>query len=113
MQAEWGHFRNVERPDGAWGESPASCREHAPVATEEGQAVMTAWALLALAEAGEGGSVSAQRGCAWLRARQRPDGTWPPEGVAGVFNRRCTIHYDAYLKVFPLWALARCTPVAP
>ena len=37
-----------------------------------------------------------------------PDGRWPPEPLAGVFNRTCAIHYDAYLRVFPPWALAAC-----
>jgi squalene cyclase len=70
--------------------------------------VMTSWALLALAGAGRLQEEAAARGLRFLLDGQRPDGTWPPERVAGIFNRTCSIHYDAYLKVFPLWALARC-----
>jgi len=25
-----------------------------------------------------------------------------------VFNRTCAIHYDIYLRLFPVWALAVC-----
>jgi len=67
---------------------------------------MTSWALLGLQAAGEGGSLAARRGAAFLRARQQDDGRWPAEHIAGVFNKTCAIHYDAYLRVFPVWALA-------
>jgi squalene cyclase len=40
-----------------------------------------------------------------LVERQREDGSYPPEHIAGMFNKTCAIHYDNYLKVFPLWAL--------
>ena len=79
--------------------------------TREGQAVMTSWALLALAAAGRGGSEEALRGVRFLEGRQRPDGSFPPEHIAGMFNKTCAIHYDNYLKVFPLWALAATAPV--
>jgi squalene cyclase len=74
----------------------------------EGHAVNTAWALLTLAAAGEQNSDTARRGAQWLRGRQQPDGRWPPEPIAGIFNRTCAIHYDAYLRIFPIWALAVC-----
>jgi squalene/oxidosqualene cyclase-like protein len=92
--------------DGGWGESIESCRERRYVATP-GQAVMTAWALLALVAAGRGASPAVERGARFLVDRQHEDGTFPPEGVAGVFNRTCGIHYDNYLGIFPLWALAK------
>ena len=69
---------------------------------------MTSWALLALAAAGEVGSDAVRRGVQWLCSQQGPDGRWPPEPIAGVFNRTCAIHYHAYLFTFPLWALAVC-----
>jgi len=68
---------------------------------------MTAWALLALVAAGRSTSDAVARGARFLVDRQREDGTFPPEGIAGVFNRTCGIHYDNYLRIFPLWALAR------
>jgi squalene cyclase len=44
-------------------------------------------------------------GTRFLVERQREDGSYPPEHIAGMFNKTCAIHYDNYLKVFPLWAL--------
>ncbi|HEV8322119.1 MAG TPA: prenyltransferase/squalene oxidase repeat-containing protein [Myxococcota bacterium] len=96
-----------QRPDGGWGETAESCRARAYVQAADGQAVMTAWAVLALLRAGRARSEAVRRGVAFLEARQRPDGTWPAEHIAGMFNKTCAIHYDNYLKIFPLWALAR------
>ena len=93
--------------DGGWGETPESNRLRRYVHAEEGQAVMTSWALLALGAAGREGSDEARRGVAFLERRQRDDGSFPPEHIAGMFNKTCAIHYDNYLKIFPLWALGR------
>ncbi len=95
-------------PDGGWGETPSSCRQRRYVHAERGQAVMTSWALLTLVKAGRAQSSAVKRGREFLLSLQREDGTWPEEHLAGVFNRTCAIHYDAYLRVFPLWALALC-----
>jgi squalene cyclase len=73
---------------------------------------MTSWALLALHACDEGRCAAAQRGVAFLRARQQVDGRWPAEHIAGVFNKTCAIHYDAYLRIFPVWALALLTNAA-
>jgi len=100
------YLRAHQLEDGGWGETIESCRRRRWVHAESGQAVMTSWALLALDACGEGRSRAAQRGGAFLRARQQPDGRWPEEHIAGVFNKTCAIHYDAYLRIFPVWALA-------
>ena len=92
--------------DGGWGETVEACRLRRYVHAETGQAVMTSWALLALARAGRATSPEARRGAAFLLHRQQPDGRWPAEHIAGVFNHTCAIHYDSYLRVFPPWALA-------
>ena len=92
--------------DGGWGETPESCRARTYVHAEAGQAVMTSWALLALTAAGRGGSLEVRRGVAFLTQRQRADGSFPDEHIAGMFNKTCAIHYDNYLKIFPLWAMA-------
>lgn len=91
--------------DGGWGETAQSNYTRNYVSTEEGQAVMTAWALLGLVHGGRSRSRAVQRGVEFLVARQRTDGSFPPEHIAGMFNKTCAIHYDNYLKVFPLWAL--------
>ena len=99
-------LRAHQLSDGGWGETIESCRQRRWVNAEGSQAVMTSWALLALQASGQGRSPAAVRGVAFLRARQQSDGRWPPEHIAGVFNKTCAIHYDAYLRVFPVWALA-------
>jgi squalene/oxidosqualene cyclase-like protein len=93
-------------PDGGWGETPESCRTREYVHAESGQAVMTAWALLALTATGRTECEAVRRGVAFLVNRQRFDGSFPDEHIAGMFNKTCAIHYDNYLKIFPLWALA-------
>ncbi len=101
-------LRAHQRADGSWSETIESCRQRQWVQGREGHAVNTSWALLALARCGETESASVAHGVRWLCERQRPDGTWAPEPLAGVFNRTCAIHYDAYLRIFPVWALAVC-----
>lgn len=97
-----------QRADGSWSETVESCRQRRYVEAESGQAVQTSWALLALLAAGRKDSEAIRRGTEFLKLRQLPDGTWPRERLAGVFNKTCAIHYDVYLRVFPIWALAAC-----
>lgn len=100
------YLERVQLSDGGWGERAESCSERRYVPTEESQAVMTGWALLALCRGGRRDSQAVRRGVDFLLRRQRSDGSFPPEHIAGVFNRTSGIHYDNYLKIFPLWALA-------
>ncbi|HEY6078531.1 MAG TPA: terpene cyclase/mutase family protein [Polyangiaceae bacterium] len=95
-----------QRSDGSWGESVESCARRYYVPSAAGQAVMTAWATLALIAAGHGQGPAVAKAVEFLERRQLEDGSFPAEGIAGVFNKTCAIHYDNYLKVFPLWALA-------
>ncbi|MCC6808019.1 MAG: terpene cyclase/mutase family protein [Deltaproteobacteria bacterium] len=97
-----------QNKDGGWGESYLSCETRDYVQHPDGsQVVMTAWALLALIQAGRPEAQSAiERGVALLEERQLANGDWPKEGIAGVFNRTCMIHYRFYRNYFPLWALA-------
>jgi squalene cyclase len=92
--------------DGSWGETPESCRLRRYVQAEQGQAVMTSWAVLALIAAGREGTAPVERGLDFLVSRQKADGSFPEEHTAGMFNKTCAIHYDHYLDIFPLWALS-------
>jgi lanosterol synthase len=74
---------------------------------------MTAWALLGLCAADARSSRALLPGARFLVARQNPDGSYPPERIAGMFNKTCAIHYDNYLNVFPLWALGRVRELLP
>ncbi len=97
-----------QRPDGSWSETLESNRQRRWVDGKTGHAVQTSWALLSLAACGRRDSEAVRRGAAWLRERQGEDGRWPDQPITGVFNRTCAIHYDIYLRLFPVWALAVC-----
>nr|CAD39196.1 cycloartenol synthase [Stigmatella aurantiaca Sg a15] len=101
-------LRSHQRSDGSWSEVVESCRQGRWIEGTHGHAVNTSWALLTLASVGEQNSEAVRRGIRWLRDRQQEDGRWPPEPIVGIFNRTCAIHYDAYLRIFPVWALAVC-----
>jgi squalene/oxidosqualene cyclase-like protein len=97
-----------QNQDGGWGESYKSSEQRRYVQHPDGsQVVMTAWAVLALINSGRPEAKSAiSRGAQFLLAKQLDDGDWPREGISGVFNRSCMIHYRFYRNYFPLWALA-------
>lgn len=107
LQAARRFLLSHQRADGAWGETAESCRARHWVEAETGQVVTTAWALLALMEAGEAPRSAIDRGLTFLCSRQQVDGSYPNERIAGVFNRTCAIHYDNYLKIFPTWVFGR------
>jgi lanosterol synthase len=92
--------------DGGWGEHYRSCSERRLVPLPAGHAVMTSWALLSLVRAGCDDDRAMRRAARFLVDRQAPDGGWPRETMAGVFNRTCLINYDNYRHYFPVWALA-------
>ena len=95
-----------QNADGGWGESWRSCIERRWVPHAESQVVQSAWALLTLTRAGLSDSSAARRAARFLVARQQPDGAWPEQQLAGVFNKTTLINYDNYRRYFPLWALA-------
>ena len=104
----------TQNANGGWGEDFTSCYDKAYA--QGGMArygkggsgvVNTAWALLALMAAGCKDHEAVERGIAYLKAEQLPNGDWAQEGIAGVFNRACGISYTQYRNIFPMWALAR------
>lgn len=106
LQAARRFLESKQRPDGGWGESVKNCQTRSYDPLTESQVVMTSWAILALLASGAATSPAVSRAVLFLLTRQRPDGTYPNEKIAGVFNKTCAIHYDNYLKIFPVWALA-------
>lgn len=106
-----------QNADGGWGESYRSCVEKTYVAHPDGsQVVHTAWALLGLSAIRERTTdpelrytleIATKRAAAFLASRQLANGDWPNEGITGVFNKTCMIHYDNYRRVMPVWALGR------
>ena len=99
-----------QNDDGGWGED---CRSYDDPANWSGRGVstpsQTAWALMALAAAGEHRGSAALGGIEWLVANQREDGGWDEEHHTGTgFPSDFYIKYHLYRLVFPIMALGRC-----
>ncbi len=94
-----------QREDGGWGEHYRGCYTGQYVAHEESQVIQTAWATIALIEAGETDWTAIARGVQFLIGMQRPDGTWPRQDMAGIFFRTALLDYTLYRQYFPMHAL--------
>jgi squalene-hopene/tetraprenyl-beta-curcumene cyclase len=106
--ASW--LREIQNPDGGWGESCASYDgdQFVPAPSCASQ---TAWAVLGLLAAGDQESASLRRGFKFLLERQRPDGSWPEEATTGTgFPNVFYLTYGMYRDYFPLMALACLNP---
>jgi squalene-hopene/tetraprenyl-beta-curcumene cyclase len=111
MSAAWirraaGWLKCRQRPDGGWGESPATYVDRLAVDVGDSTPSQTAWALMGLIAAGERDSSEAARGVDFLLERQAPDGSWPEEEWTGTgFPRVFYLRYHLYPVYFPLLAL--------
>ena len=94
-----------QRDDGGWGEHNSGCHTGQYVEHEESQVIQTAWALIALLEAGDADWAAITRGVRFLAGMQRADGTWPRQDMAGIFFRTALLDYTLYRQYFPLHAL--------
>ncbi len=94
-----------QRDDGGWGEHHSGCLTGRYVAHEESQVIQTAWALIALLEAGDSDWAAISRGVRFLVESQEASGAWPRQDMVGVFFRTALLDYVLYRQYFPLHAL--------
>ena len=95
-----------QQPDGGWGEHHRGCLTGRYVAHDESQVIHTAWALIALLEAGDPDWAAISRGVRFLINTQKENGQLPKQDMAGVFFRTALLDYVLYKQYFPLHALA-------
>ena len=94
-----------QQRDGGWGEHYSGCLTGRYVAHEESQVIQTAWALIALLEAGDSSWTAISRGARFLLNTQNVNGGWPKQDMVGVFFRTALLDYVLYRQYFPLYAL--------
>ncbi len=97
----------TQLPDGGWGEHYSSCMNGDYTPLKSSRVVMTAWAALALLSLDGAKNQAVRRAVAWLQTRQQSDGSWPREGVNGVFSQSALLDYRLYQDYFALWAITR------
>lgn len=102
-------LKNVQNPDGGWGESCASYESSRKYKAEgPSTASQTAWALLGLVQSGDHNAVEVRRGVDFLLDSQREDGSWDEPWFTGTgFPQVFYLRYHLYCHYFPLWALGR------
>uniref|UniRef100_U3ISS0 Terpene cyclase/mutase family member n=2 Tax=Anas TaxID=8835 RepID=U3ISS0_ANAPP len=91
--------------DGGWGEDFESCEQRRYVQSATSQIHNTCWALLGLMAVRYPDIDVLERGIQLLINKQLPNGDWPQENIAGVFNKSCAISYTAYSL-----SLSSCNP---
>uniref|UniRef100_A0A7N8Y9G2 Terpene cyclase/mutase family member n=1 Tax=Mastacembelus armatus TaxID=205130 RepID=A0A7N8Y9G2_9TELE len=102
-----------QMPDGGWGEDFESCEQRCYIQSSTAQIHSTCWALLGLMAVRCPDTQAIERGVKLLIDKQLPNGDWPQENIAGVFNKSCAISYTSYRNVFPIWTLGRFSTLHP
>jgi squalene-hopene/tetraprenyl-beta-curcumene cyclase len=97
-----------QNADGGWGESIASYDDSRLQGRGASTPSQTAWAVMGLIAAFQGGSAAVRRGVRHLLDTQTGDGTWAQEPWTGTgFPRVFYLNYPYYRHHFPLMALAQ------
>jgi len=96
---------SCQNSDGGWGETCASYDDPSLAGSGASTASQTAWALLALMAAGEGGHEAVRSGVLYLTATY--NNGWDEKHFTGTgFPRVFYLRYHGYSLFFPVWALA-------
>ncbi len=103
LACEW--LLDRQQKDGGWGEHHSGCLTGRYVAHNESQVIQTAWALIALLEAGDSNWAAISQGARFLLNTQDAEGAWPRQDMAGIFFRTALLDYVLYRQYFPLHAL--------
>jgi squalene-hopene/tetraprenyl-beta-curcumene cyclase len=97
-----------QQADGGWGEDGVTYWKQRRGSCKASTASQTAWALLALMNAGEAAHPAVARGVKFLVDRQNEEGLWDEPWFTAVgFPRVFYLRYHGYRAFFPLFALAR------
>ncbi len=94
-----------QKPDGGWGEHFLGCLSGEYVEHAESQVIQTAWAMMALLNAGAKDWEAIERGASFLVNMQLETGDWSKQDRAGVFFHTALLDYTLYRSYFPVWAL--------
>jgi squalene-hopene/tetraprenyl-beta-curcumene cyclase len=104
--ANW--LLEVQKPDGSFGESPASYDDPSLKGQGPSTASQTAWGAMGLMAVFGLNHLSVKRAIDWLVQNQAPDGSWEEKWYTGTgFPRVFYLKYHLYRLYFPLTALAR------
>ncbi len=97
-----------QQADGGWGEDGVTYWRERRGSCKASTASQTAWALLALMNAGEAAHPAVAKGIKYLVDRQNEEGLWDEPWFTAVgFPRVFYLRYHGYRAFFPLFALAR------
>lgn len=108
--ASW--LKQVQNPDGGWGETCLSYRDPNFKGKGDSTPSQTAWGLMGLIAAGEAKQkfdlATMEKGVNYLLTTQRLDGTWDESYFTGTgFPGHFYLKYHLYQQYFPLLALGR------
>jgi squalene-hopene/tetraprenyl-beta-curcumene cyclase len=106
-------LKNVQKPDGSFGESADSYEDPSLKGQGDSTASQTAWGAMGLMAALGADDPCVGRAIDWLVEHQDTDGNWEEHYYTGTgFPKVFYLKYHLYRLYFPLTALARYARLA-